>query len=102
MTGRCRRPRRQRAELTAISKRFGATQALDGVSLDLRPGEIHALVGENGAGKSTLVKILAGVHQPDAGIDPARRRADPAPRAGPRPARWASPSSTRSRACSPT
>jgi ABC-type branched-subunit amino acid transport system ATPase component len=55
-----------RAEMRCIS-RFGATQALDDVSLDLLPGEIHALVGENGAGKSTLVKILAGVHQPDAG-----------------------------------
>ncbi|HTG41612.1 MAG TPA: sugar ABC transporter ATP-binding protein [Methylomirabilota bacterium] len=50
-----------------MSKRFAATQALDDVSLDLRSGEIHALVGENGAGKSTLVKILAGIHQPDSG-----------------------------------
>ncbi|MEA2607358.1 MAG: rhamnose transport system ATP-binding protein, partial [Chloroflexota bacterium] len=56
-----------RAELRGISKRFGATQALADVSLDLLPGEIHALVGENGAGKSTLVKILAGIHQPDSG-----------------------------------
>jgi len=56
-----------RVELRGISKRFGATQALDLVSLDLLPGEVHALVGENGAGKSTLVKILAGVHQPDRG-----------------------------------
>jgi rhamnose transport system ATP-binding protein len=56
-----------RAELRGISKRFAATQALDDVSLDLLPGEIHALVGENGAGKSTLVKIMAGVHQPDSG-----------------------------------
>jgi rhamnose transport system ATP-binding protein len=56
-----------RAELRGISKRFGATQALDDVSLTLLPGEIHALVGENGAGKSTLVKILAGIHQPDSG-----------------------------------
>jgi rhamnose transport system ATP-binding protein len=55
------------AELRGISKRFAATQALDDVSLDLLPGEVHALVGENGAGKSTLVKILAGVHQPDSG-----------------------------------
>src|SRR6266446_2521729 len=53
--------------LVGISKRFGATQALDGVSLELLPAEAHALVGENGAGKSTLVKILAGVHQPDSG-----------------------------------
>ena len=56
-----------RVEFRGISKRFGATAALTDVSLDLRSGEIHALVGENGAGKSTLVKILAGVHQPDAG-----------------------------------
>ncbi len=56
-----------RAELQGISKRFGATQALDDVSLELLTGEIHGLVGENGAGKSTLVKILAGVHQPDSG-----------------------------------
>src|SRR6187551_518653 len=56
-----------RAQLTGISKQFGATKALTDVSLDLLPGEVHALVGENGAGKSTLVKILAGNHQPDAG-----------------------------------
>jgi rhamnose transport system ATP-binding protein len=55
------------AALAGVSKRFGATQALQDVSLDLRSGEIHALVGENGAGKSTVVKVLAGIHQPDAG-----------------------------------
>ncbi len=55
------------ADLHEIAKRFGATQALDRVSLQLVGGEIHALVGENGAGKSTLVKILAGIHQPDGG-----------------------------------
>jgi ribose transport system ATP-binding protein len=50
-----------------ISKRFGGTLALDKVDMDLRRGEILALLGENGAGKSTLIKILAGVHQPDEG-----------------------------------
>jgi rhamnose transport system ATP-binding protein len=58
---------RSRVQLTGISKRFAATQALEDVSLSLLPAEAHGLVGENGAGKSTLVKILAGVHQPDAG-----------------------------------
>ncbi|MDQ6673343.1 MAG: sugar ABC transporter ATP-binding protein [Chloroflexota bacterium] len=55
------------ARLDQISKHFGATHALQDVSLELWPAEAHALVGENGAGKSTLVKIFAGVHQPDAG-----------------------------------
>jgi rhamnose transport system ATP-binding protein len=54
-------------EMRNIAKRFGATQALEDVSLTLRAGEIHALLGENGAGKSTLIKIMTGVHQPDRG-----------------------------------
>lgn len=55
------------AEAIGITKRFGATTALDGVSFDVEPGELHALVGENGAGKSTLIRLLGGAHRPDAG-----------------------------------
>ncbi|MFI6498224.1 sugar ABC transporter ATP-binding protein [Nonomuraea typhae] len=50
-----------------IRKRFGGVVALDGARLDLRPGSVHALLGENGAGKSTLVEILAGALPPDEG-----------------------------------
>jgi ribose transport system ATP-binding protein len=50
-----------------ISKTFGGIRALNGVSLDLRAGEIHGLVGENGAGKSTLIKTVTGAYVPDAG-----------------------------------
>ncbi len=56
-----------RVTFDAVSKRFGATQALDAVSFEIMPAAVHGLVGENGAGKSTLVKILAGNHSPDSG-----------------------------------
>jgi D-allose transport system ATP-binding protein len=50
-----------------IVKKFGSVTALQGVSFDVRPGEVHALLGENGAGKSTLMKIFSGIYQPTAG-----------------------------------
>jgi ribose transport system ATP-binding protein len=53
--------------MSGVSKRFGATHALDNVSLSVGPGQVHALIGENGAGKSTLMKVLSGVHRADAG-----------------------------------
>lgn len=56
-----------RLRMSGVTKHFGSTQALRGVELELRPGEIHALVGENGAGKSTLMKVLSGAVRPDSG-----------------------------------
>jgi ABC-type sugar transport system ATPase subunit len=54
-------------QMTHISKTFPGVKALEDVKLEVKPGEVHALIGENGAGKSTLIKILAGIHQPDSG-----------------------------------
>lgn len=53
--------------LSGIRKAFPGVLALDGVDFDVRPGEVHALLGENGAGKSTLIKVMTGVYQADAG-----------------------------------
>jgi len=53
--------------LEGIVKTFPGVRALDGVSLSVMPGEVHALMGENGAGKSTLMKVLGGIHQPNEG-----------------------------------
>ena len=56
-----------RLRMVSVRKSFGATQALRGVSMDVAPGEVHALIGENGAGKSTLMKVLSGACSPDGG-----------------------------------
>ena len=63
-------------ELRGIEKRFGAVVALNGASLSVQPGEIHALLGSNGSGKSTMIKVLAGLVNPNAGevvFDPEAR-----------------------------
>jgi D-xylose transport system ATP-binding protein len=66
--GRGRRTRERVLTMRGIGKRFGAVKALTDVDFWVNEGEVVALVGDNGAGKSTLVKVLSGVHPPDAGI----------------------------------
>lgn len=55
--------------LKNVSKTFPGVKALQNINFDVRPGEVHGLIGENGAGKSTLIKVLAGVYQPDPGAE---------------------------------
>ncbi|HVO98175.1 MAG TPA: sugar ABC transporter ATP-binding protein [Bryobacteraceae bacterium] len=62
-------------EAISVSKAFSGVKALRDVSFELRPGEVHALIGENGAGKSTLIKIITGAVQPDAGVIKVRGEA---------------------------
>ena len=62
-------------EMKNISKAFPGVRALSDVNLNVKKGEVHALVGENGAGKSTLIKILTGAYQKDGGHDRLRREA---------------------------
>src|SRR6187399_3053074 len=54
-------------EVRGLRRYYGDTRALDGVDLDIRPGEVLGIAGPNGAGKSTLVRIIAGEERPDAG-----------------------------------
>src|SRR5579864_8736526 len=83
--GESARPALPLLELSGIRKRFPGVIANDDVALAIRPGEIHALLGENGAGKSTLVKIICGVLRPDAGT--IRWEGDPVEIANPAAAR---------------
>ena len=55
--------------LNKLSKSFGGHKALNNITLDIFPGEVHCLAGTNGCGKSTLIKVISGVYQPDDGAE---------------------------------
>ena len=85
-------------EMRDISKEFPGVKALDKVSLTVRPGTVHALMGENGAGKSTLMKCLFGIYSKDGGtiVLDAKRSTSRVPRRPWRTVwRWSTRSSTR-------
>lgn len=69
--------------MTGITKSFPGVRALDGVDLDVLPGEVHCLLGQNGAGKSTLIKVLSGAHRPDAGRSAGAANTSTSPRPPP-------------------
>lgn len=55
--------------ITGLSKTFSGVKVLHGIALEVRPAEVHALLGQNGSGKSTIIKVLSGYHEPDAGAE---------------------------------